>query len=639
MALECNSGASEARLLFALPSAAVAGAQAVRGAELRLSARAAANSVTYAVSYVRQPSALAALADAVATDDSDALCGDVDVSSSSGVLTSELGELTTGESVTLDVAAAVRALLRDGETQLLLVITFKRGALSFGLATPLVLARDVGEPRAAPLFSVDLLDDGEAPPQSACDALSGDCGACLAERAESCGFCAGSGQCVPGDGAGPIAGASACSDGSYAFAVCSAPGRAALPVLAAESCRQAVSGGADSSDGLLDVMPLATPWQSVNFGTAGIVLTFDLRPLRAALDDGGAGGARRIGAATLDLFAQRNRFAEIDADDEATLDVVWLVPPRLSSSDSAAPCADGGAQPRSTVAVARDAPLRLASDAESELPLSSVPLDAVALASVVDGHDSLSLRVSAGPSSDVLFELFSPDLNDPQRRSPRIAIELRDESELGADVCSAHATRDACLARGDNDRCGWCAGSGQCVAGTPNAPYDAAQCSAGYEFARAADGAASRIESFANLPSAAFGAGSVRRLWPDLFWAQRGAVLDIRVRAADLDPEQIEGASLQLAVLQESRSEGVLLSLEDASNQILQNAAQLLAASQLPSASALFEAPTAVRTIDAARGLFEIDIGNAMVSVDHLIIVFVSLLFVFVKFIYKYSFV
>ena len=158
---------------------------------------------------------------------------------------------------------------------------------------------------------------------------------------------------------------------------------------------------------------------------------------------------------------------------------------------------------------------------------------------------------------------------------------------------------------------------GRVFTGTPFGAADSAACGAadGFVFVDAAAAqAAALVLGVRGARDGIF--ASQGQLWPDLFWPIANGVLELRLRAAALVPERIESAELQLAALLGDRAEGVLLGFEDNSFDLIANPSASLDASfvLVGNEEPLDEdAPLTVRTIDAEKGLFSVDVTRAMV--------------------------
>lgn len=360
------------------------------------------------------------------------------------------------QSLQIDIAEALRSLLRNSEQQLLLELLpeYYDGSLS---AHQIVTPSDLSRERDVPRIAVDLLPLGVVQPPSACAALATSCDACT--LLPHCGWCEASKRCVDGTRSAPLGGEVACR--AYEYFTC--PVNDEKVVIGAENERSCVVQQFDAHAAPSEV---GSPHTPLGDDRLSLLLTFDVRALRTAIS--GSGGARRIAKGVVQL---RARFDSASATPSSTTfaNAVWLV------GAAANVCAGNSSTSTSTatsaVVMARS-PLRYApaSVPPSDVPVTSIDVSIDALASALVS-DHLQLRITL----DRPARVWSPTtLNDIERRSPLLVVTLLRSSSLLPDAC-APLNRTACLATSAAS-CGWCVDSARCVSGSAFTPYDPSDC-------------------------------------------------------------------------------------------------------------------------------------------------------------------
>lgn len=303
----------------------------------------------------------------------------------------DVGTVAYGQQLSANVADAVRHAALAGNLTLIVEARAEFAAEPFAL----IGSADRSHVRAAPRLTIELQQranaNGAPPPTSVC-ATASTCGACTALA--HCGWC--DARCVDGDSAAPSN--STCA--AYLFDnVCNLANSSRATLAASASC-----GSANDVDSELPRLVHLGQGAEV----AAMVLSFDVRPLHAAL----VGGARRVRGGSMQL---RARFVgSAPPSSPMFAELMWLV--------GDAQCGSTANSSFSTV-VGSLAALRFAANSSVQpldIPLTSLPIavDALALALAADW---LLVRVAFSGA----VRVWSPvAANVNERLAPALVVDL-----------------------------------------------------------------------------------------------------------------------------------------------------------------------------------------------------------------------
>jgi hypothetical protein len=572
---ECIAGATY-RYRFALP--ATVGTRGLASASLQLASLASPFVVdpqvvftTFDIAYVRSTAAVGSL--------EQPLC-DLVLDTAER---REIGTLAHGQRFVGDVADGVRHLATLGERTLIV----EASATSDDNVFEIVVGGDVSHTRDTPRLTLNwLAGDAPAPPSSTCAGATS-CAACT--ELPFCGWCGN--RCVQGDLNAPSN--ATCAEYSFDAGLCSASERLTLSASVAPTatCLASTSlGETRHVDSDLE------RFVQLSYDFKSIVLSFDLRPVRAAM----LANRSRVATGSVQLRA-RYRDTELPAEP-VYADLTWLV-------GASALCSNASSAAAYSAVVDAPAAVHLAANASvqpRDVPVTTLPIAANALASALYA-DTLQVRLTF---VDAGVRVWSPvAINVNERLAPTLVVEFA-AAATQPDPCAALATHAACLTA---PSCGWCSrvasrgGAAGCISGSPLTPHNASECApTNYSFAEPATvGAAGVTVEMHVVDDVAYWGNP----WPNMPSLASSAVEAVVRVPASLASRRVARATLAFRFVRGALREGDVEYTDESVAAATRN--DSVTATVRFDRAARFDAPLALTMLGANDG-FAIDVTDAL---------------------------